>query len=265
MSGIINALFGGHKDKDDKKHSEKVESTTVNAAGTSTGSSTSHTAISDDVRVKSVVSTETNTNVTMQNSKKISDLMSKLGTTHTQIDEYSRKRNAEISGAVSGAIEKVVADTAAQQQNLLSDANQRTASIELEYKQRLQERVAELDAEKAVLLAELERTLNERQEAILFKARQDIDMVQNAANQEKMAVFKEAQARANIQVDQITGKVAELAAEDAQRRIQSTTQTVITTKSVASGETHVPAAHVSSSTTTTSKSSESHQSSSSHH
>jgi len=70
MSGIINALFGGHKDKDDKKHSEKVESTTVNAAGTSTGSSTSHTAISDDVRVKSVVSTETNTNVTMQNSKK---------------------------------------------------------------------------------------------------------------------------------------------------------------------------------------------------
>jgi len=81
----------------------------------------------------------------------------------------------------------------------------------------------------------------------------------------KWPFFKEAQARANIQVDQITGKVAELAAEDAQRRIQSTTQTVITTKSVASGETHVPAAHVSSATTTTSKSSESHQSSSSNH
>ncbi len=52
-------------------------------------------------------------------------------------------------------------------------------------------------------------------------------MVQNAANQEKLAVFKEAQARANQQVDQITGQVADLAAEDAQRRLQSTTQTVV--------------------------------------
>jgi len=148
------------------------------------------------------------------------------GTTHNQIDEYSKKRTAEISDAVSSAIDKVVADTAAQQQKLLSDANERSAAIEIEYKQSLQERVAQLDAEKAVLLAELERSLNERQEAILLKARQEIDLVQNAANQEKLAVFKEAQARANQQVDQITEKVAELAAEDAQRRLQSTTQTV---------------------------------------
>jgi hypothetical protein len=84
-----------------------------------------------------------------------------------------------------------------------------------------------LDSEKAVLLAELERSLNERQEAILLKARQDIDLLQNAANQQKMAVFKEAQAKANQQVDQITEQVAGLAAEDAQRRLQSTTQTVL--------------------------------------
>jgi len=219
-----------------------------------------------DVRVHSVVSSETNTSVSMQNSKKITDLMSKLGTTHTQIDEYSKKRTAEISEAVSSAIDKVVADTAAQQQNLLTDANERSVLIENEYKQRLQERVAQLDAEKAILLAELERSLNDRQEAILFKARQDIDLVQDAANQQKMAVFKEAQARANQQVDQITEQVAGLAAEDAQRRLQSTTQTVITTKSVATGETHVPTAHVAavSTTTTTNKTSESHQSSSNH-
>jgi hypothetical protein len=177
-----------------------------------------------------------------------------------------KKRTAEISEAVSGAIDKVVAETATQQQQLLSDANQRSASIELEYKQKLQERVAQLDAEKAILLAELERSLNERQEAILLKARQDIDFVQNQANQDKLAVFKEAQARANQQVDQITEKVAELAAEDAQRRLQSTTQTVITTKSVASGETHVAGAHVPV-VSTTNKSSEYHhtsQSSSNH-
>ncbi len=163
-------------------------------------------------------------NIYFYNKKKILILIK--GTTHKQVDEYSKKRTAEISDAVASAIEKVVADTAAQQQKLLADANERSAAIEIEHKQRLQERVAQLDAEKAVLLAELERSLNERQEAILLKARQDIDLVQNAANQEKLAVFKEAQAKANQQVDQITGKVAELAAEDAQRRLQSTTQTV---------------------------------------
>jgi hypothetical protein len=257
MSGIINALFGHHKDKAEKVNT----SPTTIAAGTSTGSSVAHTAISDDVRVKSTVSTETNTTVSMQNSKKIADLMNKLGTTHNQIDEYSKKRNAEISEAVGNAIDKVVSDTASQQQKLLSDANERSAAIELEYKQRLQERISQLDNEKAILLAELERTLNERQEAILLKARQDIDIVQNAANQEKLAVFKEAQAKAHQQVDQITEKVAELAAEDAQRRLQSTTQTVITTKSVATGETHLPTTNLASlsTTTTTNKTSESHQ------
>ncbi|CAF3096101.1 unnamed protein product [Rotaria sp. Silwood2] len=203
--------------------------------------------------------------------------MNKLGTTHNQIDEYSKKRTAEISDAVSSAIEKVVADTATQQQKLLSDAKERSNAIENEYKQRLQERLAQLDAEKAILLAELERSLNERQETILNKARQDIDLIQNTANEKKMAVFKEAQARANQQVDQITEKVAELVAEDAQRRLQSTTQTVrfllfifffyfffcliyiITTKFFATGENHQPSTNVASNiTTNTRKTSESH-------
>ncbi|CAF0883523.1 unnamed protein product [Rotaria sp. Silwood1] len=258
MSGIINALFGHHKDKDDKKHNEKNEATNAIPDSTS-NSSIVHTAISDDVHVQSVVSTETNSNVNIKNSKKIIDLMNKLGTTHNQIDEYSKKRTAEISEAVSSAIEKVVADTATQQQKLLSDAKERANTIEDEYKQRLQERLAQLDADKAILLAELERSLNERQETILVKARQDIDLIQNAANEKKMAVFKEAQVRANQQVDQITEKVAELVAEDAQRRLQSTTQTIITTKSIATGENHQSSAnHASNATTTTSKTSESH-------
>ena len=249
MSGIINALFGGHA-KDEKKQSDKKESspttaTTTNTASSSSGSSVAHTAISDDVRVKSVVSTESNTNVTMKNSNQITDLMNKLcrkallvtfrsisfffvyiATTHNQIDEYSKKRNAQISDAVGEAIDRVVAETAAQQQQLLADANQRSAAIELDHKQRLQERVAQLDSEKAVLLAELERQLNDRQEAILLRARENIDAVQNAANAQKMAVLLEAQSQSQHQVGQITEQVAGLAAEDAQRRLQSTTQTV---------------------------------------
>lgn len=240
MSGIINALFGHHKDKDDKKH---VEKTTATTATSSSGSNVvAHTAVSDDVHVHSVVSSESNSSITMQNSKKIADLLAKLGrrtrnqfdwwekklvgTTHSQVDQYSKKRTDEINDAVANSIEKVVAETAVEQQKLLADANQRAAAIEEEYKQRLQERVAQLDTEKAVLLAELERKLNARQETILAAARDNIDAVQNAANEQKLAVFREAQAKANQQVDQITEKVAVLAAEDAQRRLQSTTQTV---------------------------------------
>jgi len=158
---------------------------------------------------------------------------------------------------VAGAIEKVVADTAVQQQTLLSDANVRSAAIEEEHRQRLQARVTELDNEKAVLLADLERALNARQEAILQKAKQDIDAIQRIANEQKMAVLREAQARTNVQVDHITGQVAEMAAEDAQRRLQSTTTTVITTQAEASGETRSPGVGVSKVTTT--KTSESHQ------
>ena len=80
MSGIINALFGHHKDKDDKKHAHKVEKVeTTTTARSSTGSCAAHTAISEDVRVHSVVSTETNTSVSVRNTQKIADLMNKLG------------------------------------------------------------------------------------------------------------------------------------------------------------------------------------------
>ncbi len=49
------------------------------------------------------------------------------GSTHVQVDEYSRKRTEEISEAVAVSIRKVVTDTQQHQQQLLSDANSRTA------------------------------------------------------------------------------------------------------------------------------------------
>ncbi len=78
MSGIINALFGHHKDKDEKKQHEKPVTTNI-AADSSSNSAMVHTAISEDVHVQSSVSTTTNTNVNMKNSKKVTDLMNKLG------------------------------------------------------------------------------------------------------------------------------------------------------------------------------------------
>lgn len=80
MSGIINALFGHNKNKDDKKTHEKVDLKTTSADSVSP-SSIVHTATNEDVHVQSVVSTETNTSGHIKNSKKITDLMNKLGKT----------------------------------------------------------------------------------------------------------------------------------------------------------------------------------------
>ena len=54
-------------------------STVGREASAVTGSSVAHTAVSENVAVKSVVSTETQSKVTMENTQKMAALMSKLG------------------------------------------------------------------------------------------------------------------------------------------------------------------------------------------
>jgi len=214
-------------------------SSVVREASASTGSAVSHTAVSDHVAVKSVVSTETQSKVSMENTQKMAALMSKLGTTHQQVDEYSRRRTEQISEEVTAAIAKIVADTQAQQGSLLGDANVRSATIEEEYKHKLQLYVEELDTAKAQNLAVLEKDLNLRQEMILEQARKRIDELNEEANRMKMGVLREAQAQANAKVDVITHEVAALGAEDANRLLTSTSTTVIRTEARATGETHV--------------------------
>jgi len=245
-------------------------STDRREATSTTGSSAVHTAVAENVAVKSVVSTETQSKVSMENTQKMAALMSKLGTTHSQIDEYSRRRTEQISEEVAASITKIVADTQAQQAVLLSDANVRSAAIEEEYKLKLQQYVEELDSAKAKNLSTLEKDLNLRQEAILQNARERIDALNSEANRLKMGVLAEAQAQANVKVGVITDQVAALAHEDANRHLASTTTTVITTQAKASGETHVAGAAVvvGEKTTVTkeaSASSSSHTAASSHH
>ncbi len=64
-------------------------------------------------------------------------LKSFSGSTHAQIDEYSRHRNDEISEAVKTSIDKIVHETQIQQQNLLNDAQKQSTEIEKEYKDKL--------------------------------------------------------------------------------------------------------------------------------
>ena len=131
-----------------------------------------------------------------------------LGTTHQQIDEYSRRRTDQISEEVLAAIGNVVTDTQVQQASLLTDANARSIAIEEEYKLRLQQYLEELDAAKAQNLSVLEKDLNFRQEMILDEAKKRIDDLNAEASRLKEGVLRDAQAQANAQTQITTGQVA---------------------------------------------------------
>ncbi|CAF2886498.1 unnamed protein product [Rotaria sp. Silwood2] len=233
-------------------------------ATATTGSAVAHTAVSENVSVKSVVSTETQSKVNMENTQKMSALMSKLGTTHQQVDEYARRRTEQISEGVAATINQIVADTQNQQATLLADANVRSAAIEEEYKHKLQQCVQELDAVKAQNLSTLEKDLNFRQEMILESAKKRIDDLNEEGNRLKLGVLREAQAQTNAKIEAITEQVAQLGAEDASHLLTSSSTTVITTEAKATGETHVAgtAATANTTATTVEKSSASHSSSS---
>ncbi|CAF2375639.1 unnamed protein product [Rotaria sp. Silwood2] len=215
-----------------------VSTTTMHATSNS-GSTKIHSTKAENVHVQSVVQTETQSKVNIENAQKITDLMTRLGTTHHQVDEYARKRTEEISEAVAESIKKIVAEAQEHQQQLLSDANLRTAEIENDFKLKIQENIAKLDIEKATFLAQLEKELNIRQELILESARQRIDNLNEEANRLKMGVLREAQAQSNAKINHITEQVVALGQEDASRRLASTTTTVITTKAAAANKIHV--------------------------
>ncbi|CAF3838378.1 unnamed protein product [Rotaria magnacalcarata] len=213
-----------------------MPSTTASNRKSSTSSTQIHSAQAENVQVESVVQTQTQSKVGMENSKKITDLMTRLGTTHLQIEKYSRKRNDEINDAVLESIKKIVADTQEQQQHLLADANLHTTGTF--YSDTLQDYIAKLDNEKATALVQLEKDLDVRQQVILESARKRIDDLNTEANRLKMNVLKEAQAQSCIQMTKITEQVAVLEHEEAARRLASTTKTIITTKSVSASEAH---------------------------
>ncbi|CAF4295304.1 unnamed protein product [Rotaria sp. Silwood2] len=119
--------------------SNKTTSTTT----PSSGSGKVYSAQADNVHVKSVVQTET---------------QSMVSPTHLQDDEYSHKLTEEIYEAVLGPIKIVVGETQLQQQQLLADTN---LQIQNDFKRKLPQHIAKLDSEKK---------LNIQQERILKSA-----------------------------------------------------------------------------------------------
>ena len=62
-----------------------------------------------------------------------------LGSTHAQVEEYSRRRTDEISEAVKGSIDKIVHTTQVEQQQLLDDAHKQSLAFETDYQKKLLE------------------------------------------------------------------------------------------------------------------------------
>ncbi|CAF1363070.1 unnamed protein product [Rotaria sordida] len=121
--------------------SNKTTSTTI----PSSGSGKVYSAQVDNVHVKSVVQTETQSMASIENTKKITNCMPHLDPTHLQSDEYSHKLIEEINEAGLELIKIVVGETQLQQQQLLADAN---LQIQNDFKRKLPQHIAKLDSEK---------------------------------------------------------------------------------------------------------------------
>ncbi|CAF1375634.1 unnamed protein product [Rotaria sordida] len=121
--------------------SNKTTSTTI----PSSGSGKVYSAQVDNVHVKSVVQTETQSMASIENTKKITNCMPHLDPTHLQSDEYSHKLIEEINEAGLEPIKIVVGETQLQQQQLLADAN---LQIQNDFKRKLPQHIAKLDSEK---------------------------------------------------------------------------------------------------------------------
>jgi hypothetical protein len=84
MAAIINALFGTYPE------SEQQNITTDSNQTSAVGGECLHTsAVVDDVQVKSVISSETHANATINTKLNIDALLAQLNTTHAQVDQFS--------------------------------------------------------------------------------------------------------------------------------------------------------------------------------
>jgi len=216
MSHIINKLLGRETESDSHSSSTATETHTSASSGSeqknSAGgqNSQSHTVQHEGVNIKSTISSDIDSTVSIANQKRLNDLVSKLGSTHTQIDEYAKKQTEKINDEIQREIDEVLARTRTRQDELLKRANEHTAQIDAEYRARLQKMVEEIDATKAQRIAGIEAELNKQQADILVAARGEIDQLNQKAANLKIGVLQQAQAKAATEASQVTAQAANL-------------------------------------------------------
>jgi len=185
---------------------------------------------SGEVSVQSSVVMDTTQEANSQTPAQIAALLSRLSSTTTQVDEYSRRQSEAISREANERIQRVIAQTQAAQDLLLKDASARSLEIEAEYAAKLKAFLQDLDASKAGNLAALEKDLLFRQSQLLGSSRDEIDAIHQAATAAKIAAMNQANAAVQNDVDQLTNQVKQLGEMEVERRMNSTTTTVITTQ-----------------------------------
>lgn len=233
MSNFINKILG--REEETESHSGVVIKTQAGGAGKSgdsrtesTSSAGSHTSEGrtvqrDGVNITSTVSSDATSSVSMVNQQKLNDLVSKLGSTHNQIDEYAKKQSAKINEEIQREINEVLQRTRREQEQLLHKANEHTQGIDKEYRARLQKMVEEIDADKATRISEIEKELNDHQAGILQGARAEIDRLNEKAANLKIGAIQQAQAKATEEVNQITAQATNLGEASTLHRATGTT------------------------------------------
>lgn len=191
----------------------------------------------ENVQLSSAISHDSKTRVDLTvGEEKFAQLIDRLSSTHSQLDDYTQKRTHLISVETQKIIEKILEETKEQQRDLLVEAQQRSQQLQDQYQSDLQEKINQLNEEKAQQLAQLETFLNEQQQMILNAAKQQIDLVQKQANLLKMKIMNEAEAQTNAQVESIAEQVVLIGQEDSAQRLASSTTTVITTQAMAQSQ-----------------------------
>lgn len=183
-----------------EKCDQKMECKTTCAGGETCET---RTVQRDGVNIKSTISSDGASTVSLANQQKLTDLVTKLGSTHSQIDQYARNQTEKIDEQIQREIDEVVGRTRREQDDLLHKANEHTAEIDKEYQARLQLMVEEIDAAKAKRIAEIETDLNNQQAAILQAARNDIDALNKKAARLKIGVLEAAEARVEAEARNI--------------------------------------------------------------
>jgi len=98
MAAILNAIFGSYPEPE---QANITTNQTVVEGNTTTSTEHLHTStVADDVHVNSVISSETQSNATINSKLNIDNLLSQLSTTREQVDQYSRARTTEINEQV---------------------------------------------------------------------------------------------------------------------------------------------------------------------
>jgi len=209
-----------------------VGTTTHSATGAIArgGNSIVETGHSGEVSVQSSVVMDTTQETSTAAPAQIASLLQRLSSTTTQVDEYSKRQSEAISAEANQRVQLIIAETQREQDLLLKDASARSLEIEAEYAAKLKAFLQGLDASKAGNLAALEKDLNFRQEQLLNNARDEMDAIHQAATQAKIAAMNAANASIQADVNQLTQQVKSLGEAEVERRMNSTTTTVITTQ-----------------------------------